>query len=205
MSIQRSTADFWLDETGSKIPYNRTTKVERLMERQAAKLLTGAQRVNKALSDLKQEFESICEEIFREFMSEKEIKPTYKGNFTWYNFDRSIKIEVNINERITFDELMITAAREKLERFLTDNMDGKVEFVKELVIDAFKTSRGQLDAKKVMGLLKYRSKIKDDLYQSAMADIEGSIRRPSSRTYYRIFERLSGGEYKLIDLNFSSI
>lgn len=205
MATQRSTAEFWIDETGSKIPYNRTTRIERLMERQSAKLLGNSLKINKALSDLKHEFEAICDEIFREFMAEKEIKPTYKGNFTWYNFDRSIKVEVNINERITFDELMITAAREKLERFLTDNMDGKVEFVKELVIDAFKTSRGQLDAKKVMGLLKYRTKIKDQLYQSAMADIEGSIRRPSSRTYYRIFERASSGEYKLIDLNFSSI
>ncbi|HLO59022.1 MAG TPA: DUF3164 family protein [Lentimicrobium sp.] len=202
---QKSTAEFWIDEAGNKIPYNRTNKVERLMERQATKLLAKAKEVQAKLIALKAEFQAISDEVYNAFMAEREIKSERKGNFTWYNFDRSIKVEINISERITFDELTITGAREKLDQFLTENMDGKIEFIKELVIDAFKTSKGQLDAKKIMSLLKYRSKIKHEMYQSAMNDIESAIRRPSSRTYYRIFERTESGDYKLIDLNLSSI
>lgn len=202
---QKSTAEYWIDETGNKIPYNRTSKVERLMERKATSLLKTAKELNVSLASFKELIESVSKEIFEAFMAEKDLKNATKGNFTWYNFDRSIKIEVSISERITFDELQIVSAREKLDQFLTENMDGKVEFIKELVIDAFKTSRGQLDAKKVMSLLKYKSKIKNEVYQSAMADIESAIRRPSSKVYYRVSERLENGIYKVIDLNLSSI
>jgi len=202
---QKSTSEFWIDESGNKIPYSRTTKTERLMETKSAKLLRDAKSLHDKLSEYKTLFADVCEEVYQKFLAEKELSTDRKGNFTWYNFNRSIKVEINITERVTFDDLLITSAREKLNQFLTDNIDGKMEFVKELVIDAFKTSKGQLDSKKVMNLLKYRGKIKDKLYQSAMQDIENSIRRPSSRRYFRISERDNNGDYKAIDLNFSSI
>lgn len=202
---QKSTSEFWIDESGNKIPYTRTTKTERLMETKSAKLLRDAKSLHDKLSEYKTLFADVCEEVYRKFLAEKELSTDRKGNFTWYNFDRSIKVEISITERVTFDDLLITSAREKLNEFLTENINGKLEFVKELVIDAFKTSKGQLDSKKVMNLLKYRGKIKDKLYQSAMEDIENSIRRPSSRRYFRISERDSDGEYKAVDLNFSSI
>lgn len=202
---QKSTSEFWIDESGNKIPYTRTTKTERLMETKSAKLLREAKSLNEKLIEYKALFADVCEEVYRKFLAEKELSTDRKGNFTWYNFDRSIKVEISITERVTFDDLLITSAREKLNEFLTENINGKLEFVKELVIDAFKTSKGQLDSKKVMNLLKYRGKIKDKLYQSAMEDIENSIRRPSSRRYFRISERDSDGEYKAVDLNFSSI
>jgi hypothetical protein len=206
MGSQKSTDQFWLDEAGNKIPYNRTTTVERLMERQSAKLLKDAKDINKTLSKFKELIGQICDDVFQQFLKEKAVElKERKGNFTWYNFNRSIKIEVAINERITFDELTITAAREKLNTFLDANVDGKIEFVKDLVNEAFLTSKGQLDAKKVMGLLKYKSKIKHADYQDAMSLIEQSIRRPSSKTYFRIWEMDEKGQYQAIDLNFSSI
>jgi hypothetical protein len=205
MGHQKSNQEFWIDESGNKVPYSRTTKTERLMERTAAKLLKDAKQLNEKLKQYKEAFAEACNAVYQSFLQEKEISTDRKGNFTWYNFDRSIKIELSINERVTFDDLLITSAREKLNMFLTDNVSGKTEFIKEMVIDAFKTSKGQLDSKKIMNLLKYKGKIKDKLFQSAMEDIESSIRRPSSRKYFRISERQPDGEYKAIDLNFSSI
>lgn len=205
MGHQKSNQEFWIDESGNKIPYSRTTKTERLMERTAAKLLKDAKQMNEKLTLYKEAFADACDAVYKSFLHEKELSTDRKGNFTWYNFDRSIRIEISISERVTFDDLLITSAREKLNEFLTDNISGKTEFIKELVIDAFKTSKGQLDSKKVMNLLKYRGKIKDKLYQSAMEDIENSIRRPSSRRYFRISERQPDGDYKAVDLNFSSI
>ena len=56
-----------------------------------------------------------------------------------------------------------------------------------------------------MSLLKYRSKITAPLFQEALTLLEGSIRTPDSKTYFRIWERKEDGGYVLIDLNFSSI
>lgn len=203
---QKSTSEFWIDESSNRIPYNRTSATERLMERRSAQLLKEAAALSEKLAKLKENFRSFSDEVYQQFLKERSLEAPAerKGNYTWYNFDRSIKVEVSVSERITFDEMSITAAREKLSQFLDENIEGKLEFVKDLVNEAFQTSKGQLDTKKVMGLLKYRSKIKHQAYQDAMALIETSIRRPESKSYYRIWEKDRNGEYKLVDLNFSS-
>lgn len=205
MAQQKSTSEFWYDEAGTRIPYNRTTPLERLMEIKASKLLKEAKKHNESLKQYKELISKESIEIFEKFMADKDITKERKGNFTWYNFDRSVKIEVNVNERITFDDMTITAAREKLDSFIEANVNGKVDFVKEMVNDAFKTSRGQLDSKKVMSLMKYRTKIKDELFQTALNLIEQAIRRPDSKIYYRISELDAEGKYQAIELNLSNI
>lgn len=203
---QKSTDQFWVDESGTRIPYNRTTKVERMMETKSAQLLKGAASINRKLQEYKQLINEVSAGVYEAFMEEKGVaKSERKGNFTWYNFDRSIKIEIAINEAIKFDDMTIAAAKEKLDRFLSETIDSKVEFVKDLVFDAFNTSRGKLDAGKVLGLLKYRTKIKEPIFAEAMDLIEQSVRRPSSKTYYRIWEKDENGSYKAIELNFSAI
>ncbi len=204
-TTQKSSTKLWEDEQGMKIPYTRITKVERLMERQSSKLMKEALKVNSKLSIFKTQIQDICNEVYEEFMAENNSDKKRKGNFTWYNFNRSIKIEVSITERIEFDDLTIQACKRKLDEFLSVNVEIKDEFVKELVMDAFETSRGNLDAKKVMGLLRYKSKIKAPLFLEAMDLLEKSIRRPDSKTYFRIWVKDELGKYMNIDLNFSSI
>ena len=128
-----------------------------------------------------------------------------KGGFTWKNFDGSIKIESSVSESIKFDDLGIIACKEKLELFLNNNLESKDAFIKQMVLDAFETSRGKLDAKKVLSLLTYRSKIKAPLFQEALNLLEKAIRRPDSKMYFRVFVKDEAGEYKNIDLNISSI
>jgi hypothetical protein len=88
---------------------------------------------------------------------------------------------------------------------MSKNLTASDEFVKELVDTAFSNSKGALDAKKVLSLLKHRTKIKNVLFQEALNLIEESIRRPDSKTYYRVWTKDEDGKYKNIDLNFSSI
>ena len=203
--IQKVKDKQWKDETGSTVPIEYITAGNRLKERHAATLIKEAIIINKRLSEFKNTTQVLCQEVYKKMMEELKAKPDGKGNFMWFNFDRSIKVEVSISERIDFDDLVITACKEKLNEFLDGNLDSKQAFVKELVTDAFSTSRGKLDAKKVMSLLKYRSKITDPLFQEALNLLETSITRPESKTYFRIWERNEDGSYGIIDLNFSSI
>ena len=203
--IQTTKQQTWVDEAGGQIPVNRLTKLEISQEKEAAKVLKHAENLSEALASFKEYVRAICEKVYADFMEAKEVKTNTKGNFTWYNFDRSIKIEVSINDRIEFDDLTMKACKAKFDEFLTENITEKQDFVKELINDAFSTSRGKLDAKKVMGLLKYRNKIKDVLFQEAIDLLEQSIRRPDSKTYFRVWKKAGDGSYQNIDLNFSSI
>ena len=196
---------FWLNEAGDKVPVGYINKSDKLKERHAYTLLVRAKSLNEKLAEFKGLSKRLNDEVHDAAMSDFKASPESKGNYTWFNFDRSIKVEVSVNERIEFDDLTIKACKEKLDEFLDANVESKHDFVKQLVTDAFATTRGKLDAKKVMSLLRYEDKIKDDLFQESLALLKQSIRRPDSRTYYRISERQPDGGYQVIDLNFSSI
>ncbi|MGI6342009.1 MAG: DUF3164 family protein [Bacteroidales bacterium] len=196
----------WIDEKGYKVPVDYVSQAARLREQKIGKIYRAAKSLNAALLKFKAEVQDDVDDIIAKSREEFNLNDeNWKGNVQLKNFDGSIKIDVSVNERIEFDDLTINAAKEKLDEFLSENIESKIDFVREMVVDAFSTTRGKLDAKKVMGLLKYRTKIDDELFQEALNLIETSIRRPDSRTYYRFWEMDKNGEYKNIDLNFTSV
>lgn len=201
---QKVKDPFWTDETGMQIPVARIFPIEKQKEKTAGQLLSRAESVSKQLISLKEEFRQACEKIYIDSLAELGGKEG-KGNFTFYNFDRSIKIETSIKDRIVFDDITIDVARQKLMQFLDESVQSEVEFVKDIINDAFSTSSGALDTKKVMGLLKYRTRVKNGLFQEALELIEKAIRRPDMKTYYRIWAKDSDGEYKAVELNFSNV
>ncbi|MFK5950175.1 MAG: DUF3164 family protein [Methylococcales bacterium] len=203
--IQKVKDKQWINESGNLVPMAYISPGNRLKERSAGSLLKDAKRINDQLSEFKIKMQKLCDEVYEKMIEEFKAKKDTKGNFSWFNFDRSTKIDVSVNERIDFDDITIQACKQKLDEFLNESLDAKHEFVKEMVTDAFSTSKGNLDAKKVMNLLKWRKQVKAPLFQEALDLMEESIRRPDSKTYFRIWERDGSGEYHLIDLNFSSI
>lgn len=208
MTVQtfKSSDLLWVDEAGVSIPFNRITKVERLMERSSAKILKDALVVNNRLVAFRDTISELSMQAYEAFMEEKQSNKETKGNFTWYNFNRSIKIEVSISEAIQFDDLTITAAKEKFDAFLEENLTSKNDFVKEMIIDAFETQRNaSLDTKRVLSLIRYESKINNPLFTAAVKLIQESIRRPKSKTYYRIWIKDKEGKYQNVELNLSSL
>ena len=202
---QTSKQEKWKDESKMEVPYKRISKAERLMEIKSHSLLSEAKGINSGLQDFKNRIKAICEEVYSAFMLENNVKSNSKGNFTWYNFDRTIKVEVAISEPVKFDDMAIQASKEKLDEFLETAVDSKIDFVKDLIKDAFSTSNGKLDAKRVLGLLRYKSRVTSPLFLEAMDLIEKGIRRPESKTYFRIWEKDTDGKYQAVELNFSNI
>lgn len=203
--IQTKKDKAWFDESGNLIPYNRLTKLEITREAAIGKILINAQAINNKLIDFKESIKIATSKMVADYIAEKGLDSLGKGNVTLFNFARTVKVEVSISDRIEFDDLTMKACKEKFDIFLAENIDEKQAFIKEMVNDAFSTSRGRLDAKKVMSLLKYELKIKDAIFQEALSLLKESIRRPDSKTYYRVWLKDENGEYQNIDLNFSSI
>lgn len=205
---QKSTAKFWLDETGNKVPTSRLYKHEKIAEKNNSKMLKEALKINKALAELKEMAFKMCEEWLEQYIIDKELEQygtKGKGNATIYNFDRSIKVDIAISDQIKFEPKGIETCKQLLDKYLAENIESKKEFVKEIVKDAFSTTRGKLDTKKVMRLLSYRKLEPAEIFQKALDELEQSIRRPSSKSYFRIYALDEHGEYQNIDLNFSSI
>lgn len=204
---QKSSQKFWKDEQGIEIPYTRVTAHERTCETTINKALVTAQKIHNQLTAFKAEVETMAQELYESFLAEHNVAKIGKGkgNMTFYNFDRSVKMEVSVNELITFDDNLIKLAKEKLDDFIASSISGTEAFIKDLVMSAFETSRGRLDTKKVLSLKKHTSRIKDARYHEAMKLIDESIRHVDSKTYFRVWAKDHLGEYQSVDLNFSSI
>lgn len=208
MEIKKQvTSDkYWLDEKGDQIPVNRLTKLEKKQERDTYKLFKEAIAIQAKLTDYKDMVQKICEEIYEMAMKEHGGNiGKGKGGFTIYNFDRSLKIVKNISEPVKFDELTIKAAKDLFDLFLEEAVSSKEDFVKDVIRDAFETRNGQMDAKQVLGLLRYRSKVKNVHFQAALNKIEEAQRRPSSKTYFQLAYLKEDGSYQNVELNFSRI
>lgn len=204
--FQKKSDKAWIDEAGYKVPYDRLKKNEKLAEATSEKLYKQALRISEQLEKFKAAMIEECRAVMVQVYADNNQDPEKsKGNFTWHNFDRSLKIVTKIQDRIDFDETLIELCQNKLNEFLDQAVETKDDFIKQFVTDAFSQSRGQLDAKKVMSLLKYRSKIDNPLFQEALTLLEQSIRHPDSKRYFQLYVRNKEGAYDNIDLNFSNI
>jgi len=203
------TQKIWQDESGVVIPANRITPSEKLRERTCEKLLKEALKVNSKLEELKILFSELSDEVYNAVMEENGVNTDErKGYFTYYNFDRSIKVQVDISERIEFDDALIAVAKGHLDEFITNATGTAIDgMIREMINDAFSTSRGKLDTKKVLNLTRYRSRVDSAKYPNfhlALDAIEKAIRKPSSKRYFRIFTKDGDKEYEAINLNFSA-
>lgn len=198
--------NFWTDENGVQIPANRLTRAEKIREKKTAMLLKKAQDLNGRLKAFKEELKDACDEMEEVSLGELGVNTeNFKGNLTFFNFDRSIKIERSISEPIKFDDLTIAAAKEKLDLFLREAIESKFDFAKEMIMTAFETRNGKLDPKKITPLTRYEVKVNHPLFSDACRLIQQAIRRPDSKTYYRIWVKEEGDKHEAVELNLSNI
>lgn len=202
--VTQKNGEPWTDEQGITIPFIRVNKLERAKEKLSAKIFKEAYSVSAQLLQLHGIINSAFEEINKAMKLEGKTL-TKKGGFTWYNFDKSIKISADNNDTVKFDEAMIASARELLDSFLTENTSGTDDIVRQLINSAFHNTKGGLDSKKVLGLCKFRSKIKDQRFIAAINLIEESQNIDKSKKYYRVWVKGEDGQYKNINLQFSNL
>lgn len=192
----------WKDHNGNVIPVHYVPKLDKERDRAAQKVLKQALDLNLKLSDFKAKSIELCDDVFEKMLAEHNVKKDRKGNYSITSFDKDIKIEMNIQERVEFDDL-IQVAQEKISEYLEEKTGGIDEDLRQIINMAFKTTKGQMDVKRVLGLFKLN--IKNKKWLEAMDILKKSINRNTSKRYMRIWQKNAQGEYKSIELNFSSI
>ncbi len=206
IATQTSKQAIWLDEAGNSIPFKSIKPHEKINEQITYKVATSALKVHSALVALKLTISDSVNKAIDAFHKQYAGKRTeFKGNYTIFNFGQTTKVEVSVSNPIKFDDLTIQKAKDKLDQFLGNGLKADSEALKQMVLDAFATSRGKLDVKKIMGLQRYADRINAPLYTQAMQLINQAIRRPATATYYRVAVKQPNGEWEYIKLNLADI
>ena len=143
--------------------------------------------------------------IKEEYAIKGKAKKEGKGSFTWYNFDKSIKVEADINDIVKWDGALMTEALGLLNKYISGSLTESNELIKQLVNDAFSNSKGMIDSRKIFQLLKYETKIKNASFLKACEMIKQAQSIDKTKLYMRVWEKMDTGEYRNVNLQFSNI
>lgn len=195
----------YTDKDGNEIPSSFIHKIDREKHAAAVKLAAKAEKISKVLTDFKTELMNTCDQLFQKALDENRVtlKKNSVGGYSISTIDKMIKIEITISETISFDD-NITIAQAKIKQYLDEKTMGIDQDLHLLVNEAFKTRKGSLDTKRVLGLLKLN--IQHTVWKEAMDLIQRSIQTNDTKRYARIWKKRNAGDgYDIINLDFASI
>lgn len=202
--IHKAKDKKWNTHDGDKVPVQYIGDYEKKKERVLATCLTKANSVSKTLKELKSLMFSKADDLYAEMLEIKNIDAVKrKGNYTIFSFDKSVKLEITISNRLEFDD-RINLAQEKLNEFIALKTEGIDHDITELINNAFKTTKGKLDSKRIISL--FSLKITHPIWNEAMELIKESMSTNHSARYVTISVKDENtGKYEQIQLNFSAI
>lgn len=194
------------DHNGFDVPITAIAKSDLQKDKVSRKLGDKFKEMSLKLQHLKDwafdEADAIYELQLKAYEIDGRDVDKMKGNFTFYSYDKQLKVEVNIGQKMEFDD-KINLAKAEIDAYLQEITEGFSNDIVTIVNHAFTTVRGKLDHKRILQLFSY--KIKNARWEKAMQLLKDSITTNHSKRYIKVSERDSTGEYQVINVQFSSI
>jgi hypothetical protein len=194
------------DHNGFDVPVTAIGKIDLKKNQTAIKIAEKFKEMAVRLQNLKDFAFDAADEIYELQLKAYEIDgrdvERMKGNFTFFSYDKRFKVEVNIGQRLEFDD-KINLAKAEIDEYLKEITEGQNSDILIIVNNAFTTVRGKLDPKRILQLFSYQ--IKNVRWKKAMEILQDSITTNHSKRYIKVSERDSNGEYQNINVQFSSI
>lgn len=198
-------AGFWQDAQGRLVPVGMVKPIDQERDRLVRDLVKNAIYLNGLMASFKAtafgDVRAFIEMSFEEYGARVGGK---KGNVTLLTFDGRYKLQIAVQDSISFDE-RLQAARALIDECLAEWTEGARPEVVTLVNDAFRTdTKGEIRTARVLALR--RLEIGDERWQRAMKAIGEACLVTSSKEYIRMYERDGDSdEYLPISLDMASI
>lgn len=113
-----------------------------------------------------------------------------KGNVTLTSYDGTLKVALQVQERLTFGP-ELQAAKANVDAYLADLTEDADPVIVKLVSHAFRTDQaGLVNRAELFRLL--RLEIADERWQAAMRAIKDSIRVEGTKEHVRFYKRPDG-------------
>jgi hypothetical protein len=187
---------------GETVPVKYVPKIDLYKDKITKRKLKDAIAIADKLAEFKVSLLADCDAIYEQMKDDADVRTGVKGNYSITSFDKSIKIEISVQERIEFGD-EINLAQAKIQQFLTEKTKGIDSDLSQIINQAFQTNRGRLDTKRVLGL--FSLKIEHKTWREAMELLKKSINRNSAKRYVRISQKDAEGKTQYVTLDFSAI
>jgi len=195
--------EFWKDAKGNLVAPENVRESDKLADSVVRELFTEAEQINTSLTEFKQKALDDIRTHLALVAEKYGVKLRgKKGNRVLYSFDGSIKITINIQDRIKFGEELV-AAEVLINECMAEWTHDANPNLRTIVEKAFQAdAEGKISVYRVLDLL--RLEIDDPRWRNAMKAIKDSIRVIDSKEYVRVYKRDENGEYSPLSLNIAA-
>ncbi len=184
--VMKSEKKYWIDADGDPVKMCNISKEQK-----------DDDRLVESVFNLVERYQDYAERTKTRIL--KRIGKTERKTF--YNFDKSKKLEIQKKNRVEFDD-KLELAHNKIKEYIEKK--GASEEVMLIVSKAFKrTRKGDVDPAQIFKLKDLI--FKDKLWEEAMALIDASQSYIPVKTYFNFSHRDKAGEWIRDKLNFSAI
>ncbi len=193
----------WINPTGEAVPSAYVPKTDKLRDATVERLIKEARQINDRLTKFRLKAFAAIEKYLTQVQEIYGVdQRTKQGNKQLSNFSNTLKVDLQVNKYITFDD-KLSLAKSLIDKCLTNWSEGANQKLKIVVMDAFRVDkRRQLDKAKILGLRKLN--IQDADWKKAMTIIADSITVIGKREYIRFWQKNQQGEYETISLDIAN-
>lgn len=204
--VKRQVGDVWVDGDGQEVPRTYVNDWQKIEERKVNAIFTIAKAAYEQLRKRKQEIIKHAEQLIRSYY--EKVKPEHEQqSFTFHNFSRTLRVEVDSSDSLEYDKNLIEQASIHFKAYLDDQM-GKIDPILKEVLEAMilDVRRKKMVVGTVKKLEHLGRKVDHPEMDKAMTMIDQAKGRGLNRVYYRV--RILNPEtkaYDMVDINFSAI
>ncbi len=181
------------DAKGSLVPLELVKPADKLMDEIVRKCMDYARELSAQIARFKgHTFDDLgsLQSLLEQEYGARAGGP--KGNVSFVSFDGTLKVQVQIADKLDFGpELQV--AKKLIDECLVEwGAESRAE-IRAIVNRAFSVEKeGQINRSELFGLL--RLAIEDERWQRAMTALRESIRVLGSRQYVRFYERTTAAD-----------
>lgn len=197
-------AGYVQDREGHLVPKDKVKQIDKDRDVLVKKIAKKARGISGELAALKAEVFEMVSEFIEKSASEYGAKVGgKKGNVTLFSYDGELKVQISRGVTQSFDERLQTA-KVIIDECIHVWAKGANKNLQALMDHAFQVDKeGKVSVERILGLR--RLKIDDPRWHEAMRAIADSIQINSSKTYFRVFEKVGDAEeYRRIPLDAAS-
>jgi hypothetical protein len=203
----------WIQEDGSIVEKKRLFPYEIKSERYASKIFNASVKIEELLTSLSALIDTGMVDVQTAYLKQKskikkdkEIGDHVDGGFTFYSFDKKVKVERIVVSLIDYDPAMLLESKNFFMEYLKEfGEDPEILILGNLIISAYSTKRGKLDVKKLDTLLSYKTKIDNEKFGKAIELLEQARRESKTKKYYNVYFKDSEGKYQQVNLRISGV
>lgn len=196
-------AEGWVDAKGRKVPDSNVSDMDRLIEGTITDIKHhGVELMNRIARFRGHSFDDVNALVALLAEKYNAKRGGAKGNVSFLSYDGSVKVEIRVQDRVTYGaELQI--AKDLLGEYIEEVSEGVPDVVHSLLNHAFDVDQeGKVNREKLYSLR--RLEVDHPKWATAMQAIADSMRVVGSVEYFQLSIRDEHGKFKALPINLAN-